>query len=90
MAPVNLRDMLMPAVETAARRACVPVAIHLDHGANVEPALERLRSLHPQPLPDKMAAFVISGGRAGGFKRLFMTHLSLQERIAALKAQGWH
>ena len=63
MAPVNLRDMLMPAVETAARRASVPVAIRLDHGTIMESALERLRSLHRQPLPDK---------------------------IAALKAQGWH
>ncbi len=49
-------------------------------------ALERLNSLHPQPLPDKMAAFGISGGRAGGLKRLFMTRPPLEERIAALKA----
>jgi len=32
-------DLLMPAVETAARRASVPVAIHLDHGANTESAV---------------------------------------------------
>jgi len=32
-------DLLMPAVETAARRASVPVAIHLDHGANMESAV---------------------------------------------------
>ncbi len=49
-------------------------------------ALERLSSLHPQPLPDKMAAFGISGGGASGLKRLFMTHPPLEERIAALKA----
>jgi heat shock protein HtpX len=49
-------------------------------------ALERLNSLHPQPLPDKMAAFGISGGGASGLKRLFMTHPPLEERIAALKA----
>jgi heat shock protein HtpX len=49
-------------------------------------ALERLRSMHPQPLPDKLAAFGISGGPADGFKRLFMTHPPLDERIAALKA----
>lgn len=48
-------------------------------------ALERLDSLHPQPLPDKMAAFGIAGG-AGGIKRLLMTHPPLTERIAALKA----
>lgn len=50
-------------------------------------ALERLRSLHPQPLPDKMAAFGIAGGGASGLKRLFMTHPPLDERIAALKAE---
>jgi heat shock protein HtpX len=49
-------------------------------------ALERLRSLHPQPLPDRMAAFGISGSKAAGIKRLFMTHPPLEERIAALKA----
>jgi heat shock protein HtpX len=52
-------------------------------------ALKRLQAQHdPQPLPDKMAAFGISGGRAGGFKRLFMTHPPLEERIAALEANA--
>ena len=49
-------------------------------------ALERLNSLHPHPLPDKMAAFGIAGGGGGGLKRLFMTHPPLEERIAALRA----
>ena len=49
-------------------------------------ALERLSRLHPQPLPDKLAAFGISGGGASGIKRLFMTHPPLEERIAALRA----
>jgi heat shock protein HtpX len=49
-------------------------------------ALERLNSLHLQPLPDKMAAFGISGSVASGFKRLFMTHPPLAERIESLKA----
>ncbi len=49
-------------------------------------ALKRLQSLHePQPLPDKMAAFGISGQRSG-LMRLFMTHPPLEERIAALEA----
>lgn len=49
-------------------------------------ALERLRAAHePAALPDKMAAFGISGG-AKGFTRLFMTHPPLEERIAALRA----
>jgi len=52
-------------------------------------ALERLASLHPQPLPDKMAAFGIAGGGVpGGIKRLFMTHPPLAERIAALRGTG--
>lgn len=48
-------------------------------------ALERLNSLHPQPLPDKLAAFGISGGRASGLKRLLMSHPPLTERIAKLR-----
>ena len=49
-------------------------------------ALERLRTAHePAPLPDQMAAFGISGGRDGGWKRLFMSHPPLDERIAALQ-----
>ena len=48
-------------------------------------ALERLQQRHAGPLPDKMAAFGISGGRAAGLKRLFMTHPPLEERIAALR-----
>jgi len=53
---------------------------------NMIAALERLNSLHPQPLPEKMAAFGIAGGMGGGLKRLFMTHPPLEERIAALRA----
>jgi len=49
-------------------------------------ALQALQRAHPAPLPDKMAAFGISGGMGGGLKRLFMTHPPLEERIAALQA----
>lgn len=49
-------------------------------------ALERLQQQHPQPLPDHMAAFGISGTLGQGLKRLFMTHPPLEERIAALRA----
>ena len=49
-------------------------------------ALERLRQQHPQPLPEQMAAFGISGALGQGLKRLFMTHPPLEERIAALRA----
>jgi heat shock protein HtpX len=49
-------------------------------------ALEKLKRNHePQALPDKMAAMGISGSRGDGFKRLFMTHPPLDERIAALR-----
>ena len=50
-------------------------------------ALERLRQQHPQPLPDQMAAFGISGMMRQGLMRLFMSHPPLEERIAALRAQ---
>jgi heat shock protein HtpX len=48
-------------------------------------ALERLKQGHNATLPDQLAAFGISGHRAMGFKRLFMTHPPLDERIAALR-----
>jgi heat shock protein HtpX len=51
-------------------------------------ALERLQQRHAGPLPDKMAAFGISGGVASGLKKLFMTHPPLEERIAALRSQA--
>ena len=48
-------------------------------------ALERLKANHEQTaLPEKMAAFGISGGHA--FARIFMTHPPLDERIAALRS----
>jgi heat shock protein HtpX len=49
-------------------------------------ALEKLKLGQAQAhLPEKMAAFGISGGQGFGLKRLFMTHPPLDERIAALK-----
>lgn len=51
-------------------------------------ALQRLASLHPQPLPDKLAAFGIAGGAGAGLKRLLMTHPPLAERIAVLQAEA--
>jgi heat shock protein HtpX len=49
-------------------------------------ALQRLQMAHSGPLPEKMAAFGIAGGSPQGWKRLFMTHPPLEERIAALRA----
>ena len=49
-------------------------------------ALEALQRSHPGALPDRMAAFGISGGVGQGFRRLFMSHPPLDERIAALRA----
>lgn len=49
-------------------------------------ALERLQAQHtPSALPKQMAAFGISGG--GGFAKLFSSHPSLDDRIAALRQQ---
>jgi len=48
-------------------------------------ALERLKINHEQSvLPEKIAAFGISGGKS--FARMFMTHPPLDERIAALRS----
>ena len=50
-------------------------------------ALRRLQQGVDQPhLPDRMAAFGISGKFAGGLRRLFMTHPPLEERIRRLEA----
>ena len=49
-------------------------------------ALQRLQSIHqPSRLPEQMAAFGINGGMAEGFKKLFLSHPPLEERIAALR-----
>ena len=54
---------------------------------NMIAALQRLQMTYGQPadLPDQFAAFGISGGVAGGLKRLMMSHPPLEERIAALR-----
>jgi heat shock protein HtpX len=52
---------------------------------NMIAALEALKRAHPQPLPEQMAAFGVSGSTSRGLRRLFMTHPPLDERIAALK-----
>jgi heat shock protein HtpX len=49
-------------------------------------ALQRLQVQHGEStLPQTIAAFGISGQLATGFKRLFMSHPPLEERIAALQ-----
>lgn len=49
-------------------------------------ALERLQTQHGEnTLPKEVAAFGISGHMAAGFKRLFMSHPPLPERIEALR-----
>ena len=49
-------------------------------------ALQRLKTMHePAQLPEQMAAFGISSGQVGGWKRLFMSHPPLDKRIAALQ-----
>jgi heat shock protein HtpX len=54
---------------------------------NMIAALERLRSASNEPLPAQLNAFGIKGGAGSGFKRLFMSHPPLEERIAALRNQ---
>jgi heat shock protein HtpX len=49
-------------------------------------ALQRLQANHGEStLPNTIAAFGISGPLAEGFKKLFMSHPPLDERIAALR-----
>ena len=51
-------------------------------------ALRRLKAAHNEPLPDEMAAFGISGNRSAGFRKLFMSHPPLDDRIHALEASA--
>jgi heat shock protein HtpX len=54
-------------------------------------ALQRLQGNHGEStLPTTIAAFGISGPLADGFKRLFMSHPPLDERIAALRNASVH
>ncbi len=53
---------------------------------NMIAALQALARGDGAPLPDKMAAFGINGGRGQGLRRLFMSHPPIEERIAALQA----
>jgi heat shock protein HtpX len=52
-------------------------------------ALRRLQAQHgASTLPERVAAFGISGPIAQGLKRLFMTHPPLEERIQALQSSA--
>jgi heat shock protein HtpX len=44
------------------------------------------RGQEPEDLPGEFASFGISGAPGGGFRRLFLSHPPLDERIAALEA----
>ena len=49
-------------------------------------ALEALQRVQSEGLPERMQAFGIKGpDRLSGFKKLFMSHPPLDERIAALQ-----
>jgi len=49
-------------------------------------ALEALKRSHGAPMPQEMQAFGINTGETSGFMRLFMSHPTVEERIAALRA----
>jgi heat shock protein HtpX len=48
-------------------------------------ALQVLKRSQGEPMPSQMQAFGINGGKGGGWMRLFASHPSLDERIAALQ-----
>jgi heat shock protein HtpX len=55
--------------------------------SNMIAALQRLKGASNEPLPKQFSAFGIQGGAGMGFKRLFLSHPPLEERIAALQNQ---
>jgi heat shock protein HtpX len=50
-------------------------------------ALQSLARSHSEALPKQLAAFGIAGGEGMGWRRLFLSHPPLEERIAALRTQ---
>jgi heat shock protein HtpX len=49
-------------------------------------ALQGLQRAHrPNVLPQSLRAFGIASGAAAGFRRLFLSHPPIEERIAALQ-----
>jgi heat shock protein HtpX len=52
---------------------------------NMIGALERLKARTPKALPDQLAAFGVAGGEGRGFRRFFLSHPPIEERIAALR-----
>jgi len=59
---------------------------HLTGREHMIAALERLQRAHEEPLPSHMDAFAIAGRASGGLGRLLMSHPTIEERIAALRA----
>ncbi len=57
----------------------------LNNSQSMINALKRLDSGAPAKLPESLEAFGISGRRGSGFKKLFMSHPPIAERIAALE-----
>jgi heat shock protein HtpX len=52
-------------------------------------SLQRLKAVYePSTLPETVKAFGISGATSRGFKRLFLSHPPLDERIEALRASA--
>ncbi|MFW5426445.1 MAG: protease HtpX [Methylophagaceae bacterium] len=51
-------------------------------------ALQRLDSSNTEALPKQMQAMGISGSKKSGFRELFATHPSLDDRITALRGLG--
>jgi heat shock protein HtpX len=49
-------------------------------------ALQRLAAVPGAPLPGQLQAFGISGGQVSGWRRLFLSHPPLEERIARLRS----
>ncbi len=63
-------------------------AASLVGSAGMISALQKLEQNRPVPLPEQLQAFGISGNRSQGWRRLFMTHPPIEERIAALRQHG--
>ena len=72
-------DYYLAMVRTAAERASVPVAIHLDHGSSFELAMQALRTGYtslPPTLPSSASTLILEGRHASATLRVRATFSS--------------
>jgi heat shock protein HtpX len=63
-------------------------AARLAGSSSMIAALQRLQTAPSEPLPEALAAFGVNGGDVTGWKKFFLSHPPLEERIERLRQGG--